>query len=291
MEARPVTKPILLCLLLSCGAVYINAKTPPKAADFSGNWILDTAQTKNMPDGLVSYTMAVKQETHHLEVQTRLKGDLRKVGEPDETSPQTRARVGPPGGSPGGGGPMGGPGEPVGGVGGPEVPVGRAGTMGGPGLPVGPAGPVGGPGELPVGGVGPMSGPGVPVGGGPMGEGIPGSTEPSREPGETHSKRQTRTALAFSTYPQTASYQLGGKSNVRLRDPGHTQATAKVSWTRDRKQLRFSLAGDQVTVKDQWTLSKDGRELLIDRTVHAPGGSTSIHLVFEKEVAGAMGAS
>jgi hypothetical protein len=235
----------------------------------------------------------VKQGTHQLEVQTRLKGDLRAMGEPDETSPQTRARVGPPGGYPGGEGPAGGPGVPVGGVGGPEVPVGRAGTIGGPGVPVGPAGPVGGPGNLPVGGVGPMSGPGIPVGGGPMGEGIPGSTEPSQRPGgEAHTKRRTRTALAFSTYPRNAFYQLnGGKSNVQLQDPGHTQATAKAMWTRDGKQLRFSLAGNQVTVKDQWKLSKDGRNLLIDRTVHMPGGSTSIHLVFVKETASVMGRS
>ena len=285
-------KVVLLCLVSSFGVISLHAKTPPKSADFSGTWILDMSQTKNVPDGLDSYRMVVTQDTQHLKVQTKLKGDLRTISSPDETSPQTRARVGPPGGYPGGEGPMGGPGMPAGGVGGPEVPVGGAGTIGGPGVPAGRVGPMGGP-EMPVGGVGPMGAPGVPVGGGPMGEGIPGSTELSRAPGgQPHNKGQARAALAFSISPRSAVYKLNGSdSNVQLRDLSHTEATAKAAWMKGRSQLKLSLAGGEssersgggIAVKEQWRLSRDRQRLLLDRTVHTPGGSTTIHLVFNKQ--------
>lgn len=277
-------KALLFCVALGSVAISLQAKTSPKAVNFSGNWVLDTGQTKNVPDGLSSYTIAVKQNGERLEVQTELKGALRTTASPDETSPQTHASVGPPGGYPGEG-PVGSPRAPVGGIG-PEVPPGRVGAIGGVGVPEGGIGPAGGTG-MPAGGVGPIGGPQVPGGaGGPTGEGIPGSTEPSPQRREQVSNRQARTALAFSICPRIAFYELaGGKSNVQLRDASHTEATAKATWMKRRNQLVLVLAGGHVTLKEQWKFSKDGRDLLIDRTVHTPDGSGSVHLVFEKEAA------
>jgi hypothetical protein len=284
---------VLLCLIFSWGAISIEAKAPPKTADFTGNWILDMSQTKKVPDGLDTYSMVIKQDARQLNVQTKLQGNLRPDSSPTATSPQTRARVGPPGGYPGGVGPMGGPGMPVGGIGGPEEPVGGGGTIGGQGVPVGPEGPIGGP-AMPVGGVGPMSGPGIPVGGGPMGEGIPGSTEPSRGRIGRNNRHARTAAQAFTLYPRSAVYKLdGSETNVQLGDPTHSEATSKAAWTKGHKELKLSLAGgdssarngDGVAVKEQWKLSKDGQHLLIDRTVHTPGRSTTIHLVFNKQPA------
>jgi hypothetical protein len=287
-------KLLLASLAFSCGVVFMQAKTPPKSADFSGSWILDMSQTKKVPDGLDGYRMVVTQNTHQLKVQTKLQGNIRPDGSLGETSPPPRARVGPPGGYPGGAGPVAGPGMPVGGIGGPEVPVGGVGTIGGEGLPVDRP-PMDGPG-VPIGGVGPMAGPGVPVGGGPMGEGIPGSTEPSGgQGGRRGNDRHARTApLAFTIYPRSAVYKLdGSESQVQLSDPTHAEAMSKAAWMKGHKQLRVSLASgdsgrrssDGVAVKEQWRLSKDGQHLLIDRTVHTPGQSTTIHLVFNKQPA------
>jgi hypothetical protein len=235
---------VLLCLIFSWGAISIEAKAPPKTADFTGNWILDMSQTKKVPDGLDTYSMVIKQDARQLNVQTKLQGNLRPDSSPTATSPQTRARVGPPGGYPGG--------------------------------------------------VGPMSGPGIPVGGGPMGEGIPGSTEPSRGRIGRNNRHARTAAQAFTLYPRSAVYKLdGSETNVQLGGPTHSEATSKAAWTKGHKELKLSLAGgdssarngDGVAVKEQWKLSKDGQHLLIDRTVHTPGRSTTIHLVFNKQPA------
>jgi hypothetical protein len=284
-------KIVLFSLVFSWG-VLVQTKTPSKAADFSGKWILDISHTKKVPDGLDSYGMSVTQNAHEIKVVTTVRGDIQPEMGPTGTSPQPRARVGPPGGYPGGGEPMGGPGTPAGGVGGPEVPVGGAGTIGGQGVPVGRE-PITGP-QVPVGGAGPMAGPGVSAGGGPMGEGIPGSTEPSGgSGGEARTDRNAPTAVAaFTMYPRSAVYKLdGGESNVQLGDPARTQATAKAAWVKGDKQLKLSLAGNEsaerggegIAVKEQWRLSKDGEYLLIDRTVRTPGQSTTIHLIFKKQ--------
>jgi hypothetical protein len=287
-EVRAMKRSGLLLFVFSFCAASLAAKTPPKRANFSGNWILDTSQTKNVPDGLESYSMAVKQSLDELNVQTKLKGNPYTTDNLTRRYPQGGQGTGSPNGSPGGsvGGDVGvGPG-PIGGVG---MPVGGVGPMGPGGMPVGgvgPMGPMGGVG-MPVGGVGPMGGIGMPGGsvGGPIGgEGTPAGTG-----GQSRKERKsTRTATAFAIYPRSAIYKLdGGESNVHLGDSTHTQATSKAAWAKGHQQLKLALtggngSGDGILLKEQWRLSKDGQRLLVDRTVRTPGGTSSIHLVFDK---------
>jgi hypothetical protein len=252
-------KGILACLVLGICTTLGVAKAPPKPANFSGDWILDTSQTKKVPDGLDSYKMAVTQNAQQLKVQTTVKGDLRPS--PNLNAPQGSQGTGYPGGYPGGRGGMG----RMGGMGG-------MGRMGGMGMPSG--------------------------GGGPMSEGIPttGTGSTGGTGGQSRNARHARTsALPFTIYPQNAVYKLdGSESTAQLGGPMHGSAAAKAAWTKGDKQLKLSLAGTgnadsegAVDVKEQWKLSKDGQHLLVDRTVHSPSGSTSVHLVFDKQGAGA----
>jgi hypothetical protein len=296
-------KTLPLCLALSFCAVAVEAKTPRKPADFSGNWILNTAQTKKAPAGLESYRMLVTQDAQQLKVQTRLEGDLQSRANVNQSYPQGSQGTGSPNGQPGtvggdvnvGPGPIGGVGMPPGGVGpmgGPGMPVGGVGPMGGVGMPVGGVGPMGGPG-MPVGGVGPMGGIGMPGGsvGGPIGEGTPGGTG-----GESRQQRHSyRVAANFDIYPPNAIYKLDGSDSItRLGDPTHSRATSQAAWAKNDKELKLSLTGvgsagkngDAIDVKEQWRLSKDGQHLLVDRIVHTPAGSTSFHLVFDRQPAG-----
>jgi hypothetical protein len=239
-----------LCLAFAFCAVLGKAKSPPKSADFSGNWVLDASQTKKVPTGLESYTMRVAQDTQRVKVQTTLKGDLRPVGDLNGPYPQGGPGTGYPGSYPG-----------------------RMGRMGGMGMP------------------------GGGMGGGPMSEGMPtGAGMPGGSGGGPRMGRQSSgTAAAFSLYPETAVYRLdGSESSVELGGPMHTDATSKAAWAKSNKELKLSLTGasssswrgGSIDVKDQWKLSKDGQHLLVDRTVHSPSGSTSIHLVFDRQPAG-----
>jgi hypothetical protein len=251
-------KLVLLCLALGFCVTFVDAKAPPRPTNFSGNWILDTNQTKNVPDGLESYRMVVTQNAQQLKVQTTLKGDLRPSPNLNGPYPQGRQGSGYPGGYPG--------------------------RMGG--------------GMGRIGGMGRMGGMGMPGGGaGPMGEGMPVGTGPSGGAGgQPRNTRRGRTAaLAFTVYPRSAAYKLdGSESTAQLGGPMRTDATSKAAWTKGDKQLKLSLAGTgnsdsggAINVKEQWKLSKDGQHLLVDRTVHSSNGSTSIHLVFDKQGAGA----
>jgi hypothetical protein len=114
------------------------------------------------------------------------------------------------------------------------------------------------------------------------------------EGGQPHSKGQASAALAFSIYPRSAVYKLdGSRTNIQLGDPTHTEAASKGAWMKGHKQLKLSLTGGEssdrsgggIAVKEQWKLSRDGQCLLIDRTVYTPGGSTTVHLVFNKQPA------
>jgi hypothetical protein len=242
-----------LCLSFAFCALLVEAKAPPKPADFSGTWTLDTNQTKKVPQGLESYTMLVAQDTQEVKVQTKLEGDLRPTGDLSAPYPQGGQGTGYSGRFPGtmGGG------------------MGRIGGMGMPGGRMG----------------GPMSE------GTPVGVGTPGGTG-GRPRMERHSPGA---AAAFTLYPERAVYKLDGSgSSVELGGPMHDNATAKAAWAKGGKQIRLSLAGTgnseesrgAINVKDQWKLSKDRQHLLVDRTVHTPSGSASIHLVFDKQAVG-----
>lgn len=246
-------KIVPVCFALTFCAAIAGAKTPPKPADFSGNWVLDTSQTKKVPQGLESYTMRVAQAAGRMKVQTTVKGDLRPTGDLNAPYPQGGPGTGYPGRYPGR--------------------MGSMGRMGGMGTPVGG------------------------MGGGPMSEGMPtGAGVPGGAGGQPRMGRHSSgTAAAFSVYPETAVYKLdGSESTVELGGPMHADATSKAAWAKSNKELKLSLAGatnsswrgGSVEIKDQWKLSKDGQHLLVDRTVHAPSGSTTIHLVFDRQAAG-----
>lgn len=98
---------------LVCGASLASAQHDQP--DFSGNWTLDKAKTRNQPSQLKGYTMAVKQTDTELTVETKVEGDL----SPPEGGPGGGFPGGPPDGPGGGfpGGPEGG-GPPPGGPGG-----------------------------------------------------------------------------------------------------------------------------------------------------------------------------
>jgi hypothetical protein len=97
---------------------------------------------------------------------------------------------------------------------------------------------------------------------------------------------------AYKLYPHSAIYKLdGSQSTVQLGDPDQTDATSKVEWAKDGKQLKFSLVGNggsgqgsgKIQVKDHWKLSEDGRSLRVDRSIESPEGSGTVHLVFFKK--------
>lgn len=85
-------------------AEAIQAKSSGSNTDFSGTWVLEASQTKNVPEGLESYTMTVTQSGQQLKVATALQGDLR----PSPHSANQNAGGYPGGGYPGGGYPGGG---------------------------------------------------------------------------------------------------------------------------------------------------------------------------------------
>jgi hypothetical protein len=249
MEAKSMKKLLPVFVALSLGAVVLQAKTPPKPANFAGNWVLDTSQTKNLPQGLESYNMVVTQDTQQLKVKTTLKGDLRPTPNLNGSYPQGGQGTGYPGGYPG--------------------------RMGG--------------------GMGRMGGMGMPMGGmgGPMGEGMPVGMPGSGGGRPRMGRQSTGTAAAFTNYPQTAAYKLdGSESTAQLGDPSHSDATSKAAWAKGNKELKLSLTGSDssnsgggINLKEQWKLSKDGQHLLVDRTLHSPSGSKTVHLVFDKQPA------
>jgi hypothetical protein len=232
--------------------LQMQAKPKPKPADFSGRWTLDTSQTKSLPQGLESYGMVVSQNPDQLQVKTSLKGDLNP---PENTQ-------GPYSGGSGGRGGYGYPGG-----------MGRMGRMGGMGMPMGGMGG------------GPMSeggpGMGMPGGGGAGGSGRPRSTGGSRSK-----------SAAFTLYPDSAVYKLNGtQSTAEFGGPEHEDATSKAEWAKNGKLLKISLessgdaggSGSSLKMTEEWKLSKDGKSLLVDRTVHSSRGSTTFHLVFNKQ--------
>ena len=244
---------LVFCALV-LGSTMLQAKEAPKAANFSGEWVLDFDQTKNPPAGLEAYSMVVDQDQQQLKVETTLKGDLK--------ASQDASNSGYPGGSQGGrrGGGMGG-------------------GMGGIGMGV------------PRGGMGmPGSGGGMPNDSGmPGGSGGGGGRGGSGSPRVSSSRGSV---AAYKLYPSSAVYKLdGSESTTQLGDADQTAATAKTEWGKNGEELKLSLAGDEnpegkggkVQIKEQWKLSADGQFLMLERSVKAPDGSGTVHLVFAKK--------
>ena len=259
-------KTFLMSLALATSAALVAAKSPPQAVDFSGTWVLDTNQTKNLPDGLESYSMNIKQNEQRIAVQTTLKGDLR---------PMARVPNGPNGrNGPNSGGNQG---------------PGTAGPY--PGTPGGyPGGMGGGMGMPRVGGMGMPGG----MGRGPMGEGMPGGGMPGGGGGvgRRRSRGKSQNIAAFRLYPGKAVYNLdGSESTAKMGGSGQNNATLRANWEKGGKELRLALNGGdnsdrrgrQLQLKDEWKMAKDGQTLKVDRTVKTPGGSKTLHLVFHKQ--------
>ncbi|MBZ5562908.1 MAG: hypothetical protein LAP13_10845 [Acidobacteriia bacterium] len=244
-----------LCLGLVLGLTLMEAKTPSTPADFSGNWVLDLSRSKNLPDGLDSYRLVVNQAAEQLKVESALQGDLKPMENSGDSYPGGRGS-GRGGGYPGGGYPGGG------------YPGGRRGGMGIPGVGVGwPGGGMGVPGM-------PGSGQGGPGGGG-------GGRSRGRSKGQGG-------VAAFTYYPHSAVYRLdGSESSAQLGGPTPDDATTKAGWEKNGQELKLSVIGGggsngQIKLQEQWKFTKDGL-LTVDRTVHSPGGSGTLHLVFFKQ--------
>ena len=83
---------VFAVVALGVWMTFGQAKETLKLTDFSGNWVLNFGQTKNPPDGLQGYELAVKQDEQQLKVETTLEGDLQR----NQSTPNP---VGYPGGS------------------------------------------------------------------------------------------------------------------------------------------------------------------------------------------------
>ena len=125
----------------------------------------------------------------------------------------------------------------------------------------------------------PGGGMGIPGGGGGRG----GRSRPMSQP--------EGNPAAYKLYPSTALYNLdGSESTAQLGDEDSTEATSKAEWGKDG-ELKFSLVGKddsgqksrKIEVKDQWKISDGGRTLKVDRSVHSPEGSGTVHLIFHKQ--------
>ena len=132
---------------------------------------------------------------------------------------------------------------------------------------------------------------GYPGMGRPMG--IPGIGFPGRRRMGMGAGDETRAeAAAFTLYPSSAAFLLdGGKSSGKLGGATESAATLTANWAKKGKVLNLVMAGNEessmgsgsVEIKDQWKFSKDGQALLVDRTVHSPSGSKTLHLAFYKQ--------
>jgi hypothetical protein len=93
---------------------------------------------------------------------------------------------------------------------------------------------------------------------------------------------------ALTLYPRTAVYKLDGtESTAQLGGP-----MQRADWEKGGKAPKLSLvSGDsnqraqEVQLKDEWKLSNDGQSLMVDRNVHSPEGSGTLHLVSCKQAA------
>ena len=147
---------------------------------------------------------------------------------------------------------------------------------------------------MPGGGMGmPRGGIGMPGSGGgmPNDSGMPGGSSGGGG-GTPRSSSSRGSVAAYKLYPSSAVYKLdGSESTTQLGDADQTSATAKTEWAKNGEELKLSLAGDEnpegkggkVQIKEQWKLSADGQFLTLERSVKAPDGSGTVHLVFAKK--------
>lgn len=239
----------LCCLLLILCCASAGAKEPVKPANFSGTWLLDFTQSKNLPQGLENYRMVVNQASDKLSVKTFVEGNLQR-SRPLNLPNGGGEGTGYPGGSSTGGGYPGRGGYPGGGMG----------RMGRIGLPGG-----GFPGGRRRGGDG-----GADVGAARAA--VDGFTlyptdavffmDGTKSSGRLGAQQQSDATLAASwgKKAKTLTLLLGGNE-----DSG--------------------LGSGQIKMKDEWKFSKDGQSLIVARSVRTSNGSTTLHLVFYRKQA------
>jgi len=241
---------LVVLIAVACGAVIASAKDAPKAADFSGTWVLNFAQTKNAPAGLQAYTMTIKQDAQQLKVDAELEGDLKAPPSPSDNG----------GAYPGSGG--GYPGSRRGGIG-----MGGGGGMGRIGGSVIPGG---------------MGG-GYPGGGGGGGRGVPRSDRNAQ--GAIAALKFFPKSAVYHLDGSESTTQFGGGSDTEATTKaelgkGGDELKLTLSGDEDPGQK-----GGKVQLKDQWKLSGDGQSLTVDRNIKSPEGSGSVRLVFVKQTA------
>ncbi|MGH9375926.1 MAG: hypothetical protein ACRD1J_07135 [Terriglobia bacterium] len=249
-EGNPLKNIILLFAALVLPSTLAPAKALPKRTNFSGNWVLDTGQTKNLPHGLESYSMSVSQDGQQLQVKTSLKGDLRPVAVFTEPYPG----AGP------GGWPSGSRGRLGGGMG----------RMGGMGMPGG-------------GGMSRPMSEGIPEIPGSTGSG--GTGRESRTPGRSAVFIYYPSNAAYKLDGDKTTTQFGGPMHADATLKANWAKSGTVLKLSLEGNQRSTLSNDDIQLTDQWKLSKDGQSLMVDRAFHSARGSTTLHLVFHKQSA------
>ena len=64
---------VLAVMALAVWITFGQAKETSKPTNFSGNWVLNFGQTKNLPDGLQGYELVANQDERQLKVETTLR--------------------------------------------------------------------------------------------------------------------------------------------------------------------------------------------------------------------------
>ena len=83
----------------------------------------------------------------------------------------------------------------------------------------------------------------------------------------------------------TLNYTTDGKESVNKMGPGEMKST--VTWAGNvlviDSKLNFNDADKDMTIKDKWTLSEDGKTKTIDSHLASAMGETDQKLIFEKQ--------
>ncbi len=231
-----------LSLVFCCSSV--EAKKTPAPANFSGTWVLDFTQSKNLPSGLENYSIVVSQNQKNLEVKTSVKGDLdRQRSASNEPNGGGQGTGYPGGGYPGGGYPNGGyPGGPG---------MGRMGRIGIPGV------------------------------GFPGGRRRVGGESGTRAEADAFTLYPTD--AVFLMDGAKSSGKLGGQNQSDATLMADWSKKGKLLTLVMDGDEGFGGGGGSIKIKDQWKFSKDGHSLMVDRTIHTSSGSKTLHLAFYKK--------
>ena len=103
------------------------------------------------------------------------------------------------------------------------------------------------------------------------------------------------TFAAFILYPPNAVYRLDRrKSHTEFGEPRHAPAMSEARWGKGGKILTLSLTGKDALsrtcgmwhwtlLRDRWRLSKNGQELMVERTVGTSVAARRVHLTLRRQ--------